>query len=57
MIVKDFLNNNMVFIENYNTKEYYSKIIKTKYNKDINNSNKDQSKIIKDKIKQIYGKK
>lgn len=57
MIVKDFLSNELVFVENNKKKDYYNRIIKIKYNIDINYSNKDQSKILKDKIKQIYGKK
>ena len=55
MIVFDLITQKYKIINNNNDdKNYYNNIIYSKYNININNFKKNQIKLIKDKIKQLY---
>tara|TARA_Y100000992_G_C21162925_1_gene442049 strand:- start:205 stop:378 length:174 start_codon:yes stop_codon:yes gene_type:complete len=57
MIIKNHLKKEYMYIEKKNEKDYYREIIFLKYNVNIDESNKEQSRILIDKIKKIYDKK
>ena len=57
MIIKNHLKNKYMYIEKKNEKDYYREIIFFKYNINIDESNKDQSRTLIDKIKKIYDNK
>ena len=57
MIIKNHLKKEYMYIEKKNEKDYYREIIFFKYNINIDESNKDQSRTLIDKIKKIYDNK
>jgi hypothetical protein len=57
MIIKNHLKQKYTYIEKKNEKDYYREIIFLKYNINMDESNKDQSRTLIDKIKKIYDNK
>tara|TARA_B100001093_G_C26468996_1_gene859751 strand:- start:103 stop:276 length:174 start_codon:yes stop_codon:yes gene_type:complete len=57
MIIKNHLKKKYMYIEKKNEKDYYREIIFLKYNINMDESNKDQSRTLIDKIKKIYDNK